>query len=46
MTQDKTNLLNFDRAGLETFFTDMGEKGFRASQIMKWIYQFGVDDID
>lgn len=46
VTETKTNLLNFDRAGLEAFFTEMGEKGFRASQVMKWIYQFGVDDFE
>lgn len=46
MTQDKINLLNFDRAGLEAFFAEMGEKSFRATQVLKWIYQFGVDDFD
>jgi 23S rRNA (adenine2503-C2)-methyltransferase len=40
----KTNLLDLDKAGLEVFFTDIGEKSFRASQVMKWIYQFGVND--
>lgn len=43
---EKINLLNFDRQGLEAFFSEMGEKAFRASQLMKWIYQFGVDDFD
>ena len=43
---EKINLLNFDRQGLEAFFTDLGEKAFRAPQLMKWIYQFGVDDFD
>ncbi len=41
---EKTNLLNFDRQGLEAYFSEMGEKPFRATQVMKWIYQFGVDD--
>ena len=40
----KVNLLNLDKAGLEAFFTEIGEKPFRASQIVKWIYQFGVND--
>ncbi|UXZ05849.1 23S rRNA (adenine(2503)-C(2))-methyltransferase RlmN [Moraxella nasicaprae] len=29
---------------LETFFESLGEKKFRAVQVMKWIYQFGVTD--
>ncbi len=44
---EKFNLLDFDRQALRTFFTDeLGEKAFRADQIMKWIYHFGVDDFD
>jgi len=45
-THAKTNLLDLDKAGLQAFFTAMGEKAFRASQVMKWIYQFGVADFD
>ena len=33
-----TSLLDLDRAGLEDFFATRGEKTFRASQVMKWIY--------
>ena len=41
----KTNLLNLDRSGLETFFADtLGEKRFRAQQVMKWIYHRHVTD--
>ena len=29
---------------METYFVDMGEKSFRASQILKWVYQHGVTD--
>jgi len=29
---------------LVAFCRDLGEKPFRATQLMKWIYQFGVDD--
>jgi 23S rRNA (adenine2503-C2)-methyltransferase len=43
---EKVNLLNFDRQGLETYFSDLGEKPFRAAQLLKWIYQFGVDDFN
>lgn len=45
-THDKVNLLNLDKAGLEAFFTAMGEKAFRATQVMQWIYQFGVSEFD
>lgn len=43
---EKVNLLNFDRQGLEAYFTEIGEKPFRAAQVLKWIYQFGVDDFN
>jgi 23S rRNA (adenine2503-C2)-methyltransferase len=47
MTQSaRINLLGLTRQDMEAFFTEMGEKAFRASQVMKWIYQFGVDDFD
>ncbi|MBU1191704.1 MAG: 23S rRNA (adenine(2503)-C(2))-methyltransferase RlmN [Gammaproteobacteria bacterium] len=42
----KINLLDFDRQGLENFFADLGEKPFRARQILQWVYQRTVDDFD
>lgn len=39
----KTNLLDLDRAGLEALFVALGEKPFRAAQVLQWIHQFGVD---
>lgn len=45
-THEKVNLLNFERQGLEAYFTQIGEKPFRAAQVLKWIYQFGVDDFN
>ena len=42
--ETKLNLLNLDRHGLVAFFESLGEKKFRASQIMKWIHQEGVSD--
>ena len=42
----KTNLLDLDRAGLVDFFTSRGEKSFRATQVMKWIYGQGVTDFE
>ncbi|USD61015.1 bifunctional tRNA (adenosine(37)-C2)-methyltransferase TrmG/ribosomal RNA large subunit methyltransferase RlmN [Vibrio sp. SCSIO 43140] len=47
MTTQKVNLLDFDRKGMRQFFQEeLGEKAFRADQIMKWIYHFGVDDFE
>ena len=46
LTSSKINLLNLTRPEMEDFFTGLGEKAFRASQLIKWIYQFGVDDFD
>ncbi|WP_305906625.1 23S rRNA (adenine(2503)-C(2))-methyltransferase RlmN [Methylomarinum sp. Ch1-1] len=43
---EKINLLDFDRKGLQAFFVEMGEKPFRATQLLKWIYQEGVEDFD
>ena len=40
----KTNLLGMSKSALEDFFVALGEKRFRATQVMKWIYQFGVTD--
>ena len=42
----KINLLNLSRPELEAFFIAHGEKSFRATQLMQWLYQYGVDDID
>ncbi|MFO1372096.1 MAG: 23S rRNA (adenine(2503)-C(2))-methyltransferase RlmN [Candidatus Competibacteraceae bacterium] len=44
MATDKINLLNLDRRNLEAFFVALGEKPFRAVQVMKWIYHEGVTD--
>ena len=38
------NLLNYDQKGLAGFFTELGEKPFRARQLMRWMYHFGVAD--
>lgn len=40
----KINLLDLDRDGLVGFFDSLGEKPFRASQILKWIHQQDVAD--
>ncbi|MCP5195569.1 MAG: 23S rRNA (adenine(2503)-C(2))-methyltransferase RlmN [Gammaproteobacteria bacterium] len=43
-TTVRTNLLDLDRRGLEAFFVSLGEKPFRATQMMKWIYHERVTD--
>ena len=40
----KVNLLGLSRQQMESFFTDLGEKRFRAEQVMKWIHHQGVTD--
>lgn len=42
----KPNLLDFDLAGMKAFFQENGEKPFRAVQLIKWLHQRGVLDID
>ncbi len=42
----KVNLLDFDREGLRALFARIGEKPFRADQVMKWIYHHHVDDFE
>lgn len=40
----RANLLGLTRQQLEAFFADLGEKRFRAQQVMKWIHHRGVRD--
>lgn len=42
----KTNLLGMSQAKLESFFESLGEKKFRAVQVMKWMHQMGESDFD
>lgn len=43
----KQNLLDLDREGMERFFAEtLGEKRFRAHQIMKWIHHRHVTDFN
>ncbi len=49
MTQStqKVNLLGMGMASMERFFMEeLGEKRFRATQVLKWIHQRGVDNFD
>ena len=41
----RTNIFDFDRAALERYFEEeLGEKKFRAQQVMKWIHHRYVTD--
>ena len=40
------NLLDFDLAALTAWFSELGEKPFRARQLMRWIHREGCDDFD
>ena len=42
----KINLMNLTRAQMREFFAELGEKPFRADQLVKWIYHFGEDNFD
>ena len=44
--EGQVDLLGMDREAMGAYFTEIGEKPFRATQIMKWIHQFGVSDFD
>jgi 23S rRNA (adenine2503-C2)-methyltransferase len=38
------NLLGLDHEALKAFCAGLGEKPFRATQLLRWIHQAGVDD--
>lgn len=38
------NLLDFDQQGLLAYFQEIGEKPFRAKQVLRWMHQFGESD--
>jgi len=44
--QARVNLLGLSLRQMEQFFLDIGEKKFRAQQVLKWIHHAGVTDID
>ena len=43
---EKVNLMNLTRMQMREFFKQIGEKPFRADQLVKWIYHFGEDNFD
>ena len=42
----RTNLLGMPRRELTGFFEELGEKPYRATQVMKWLYRARVADFD
>jgi 23S rRNA (adenine2503-C2)-methyltransferase len=42
----KLNLLDMNRQQMREFFLGLGEKPFRADQVMKWIYHYCCDDFE
>ena len=45
-TTDRVNLLDLDRDGLVAFCEAMGEKRFRAIQLLRWIHRHCVGDFE
>jgi 23S rRNA (adenine2503-C2)-methyltransferase len=43
--QQRVNLMGLSRLQMEAFFQELGEKTFRAQQVLKWIHHAGVSDI-
>ncbi|WP_421864726.1 23S rRNA (adenine(2503)-C(2))-methyltransferase RlmN [Motiliproteus sp.] len=43
---EKINLLGLSKSKMEAFFESIGEKKFRATQVIKWIHQGGVGSFD
>jgi 23S rRNA (adenine2503-C2)-methyltransferase len=39
------NLLDLDRDALDAWFATLGEKPFRARQVLRWVHRRGVDEI-
>lgn len=46
MPNKLTNLLGLNRQQMEARLLELGEKPFRAVQLLKWIHQMGVTDFD
>lgn len=46
MTQSIINLLDLNRQDMQNFFAELGEKPYRAQQVLQWLHQYGVSHID
>ena len=42
----RARLLGMDRKAMEGFFLELGEKPFRALQVLKWLHQYGIRDFE
>ena len=42
----KVNLLDLDAGAMERWFASIGEKPFRARQVLRWIHQRGASEFD
>ncbi|MEM7304581.1 MAG: 23S rRNA (adenine(2503)-C(2))-methyltransferase RlmN [Pseudomonadota bacterium] len=40
------NMMGIERSTLENYFVERGEKSFRAQQILQWVYQRGLTDVN
>ncbi len=45
-TDERINLLGLAPSHLRDWFSEMGEKPFRANQVLKWVHQRRVEDFD
>ncbi len=45
-TGQKTNLFGLDPSAMRDFFVGLGEKPFRAAQVLQWIHHYGTDSFD
>ena len=45
-TTERVNLLGMSLPRMQAYFVSIGEKPFRATQMMKWIHQRGVTDFE
>jgi 23S rRNA (adenine2503-C2)-methyltransferase len=45
-TTQRINLLDFSATGLADFVAGLGEKPFRAKQLLRWVHHYGADSFD
>ncbi|MES9868787.1 MAG: 23S rRNA (adenine(2503)-C(2))-methyltransferase RlmN [Sedimenticola sp.] len=45
-SEQKINLLNYDRKAMEAFFVELGSKAFHGRNVLKWIHKHGVTDFE
>jgi 23S rRNA (adenine2503-C2)-methyltransferase len=41
---ERVNLLDLDRSGMDAWFAQLGERPFRARQVLRWVHQRGAGD--